>query len=200
MIGVATDVQSAVLAQIQPSWLREMRSQMAIAEGLRARAKVDTGTLSEAAYLYLRALIAWSQAKRIVEVGTFIGTSVMAMLAGGASEIDTCDKRNDCVANPPKGVRCYPFVNSRKMLRSLDGPIDFFFFDGRLGPGDLASILTLSTKRTIYAFDDYDGDDKGVANVEFLRPELGRRELILPPATVYPGIFSRTSIAVLVPA
>lgn len=197
-VAVETDFVRETLAAVQPTWLHGIRQQAAACERRRAQAVRDTGTVSEAAALYLRALTERLQPKVAVEFGTFIGTSTLAIKA---DRIYTCDSRNDC-GPQEKRIRCHPFMHGTRMLQlmlgqQLQGKVDFFFFDGRI-ENDVPMILALSHRKTVYAFDDYEGQEKGVANVETLAPSLPRHQLILPPTDVC-GLASKTTIAVLLP-
>lgn len=178
-------------------WLYEIRAQAIECEARRHLAKYDTGTISEAACIYLRMLTERLQPTVAIEVGTFIGSSTMAIHAG---RIYTCDKDNDCVPRS-KRIRPFPYTRSTEMLKRLvaDGVrADFFFFDGRIKDADERLILALSTPQTVYAFDDYEGREKGVLNVERMRPHLPTYTVVAPPADVL-GLPSKTTIAVMVP-
>jgi hypothetical protein len=188
---------SETLAAVRPDWLQEIRAHAAQAEARRALARYDTGTISEAACVYLRALTERFRPKVAIEIGTFIGTSALAMRA---DRIYTCDKSNDC-GPKEKRIVCHPYTGSTRMLAALvDRGVraDFFFFDGRIKDADEAMILALSTPETVYAFDDYEGREKGVLNVERLTPYLPHHTLVPPPADVL-SLPSKTTIAVLVP-
>lgn len=184
-------------AGVPVAWLPEIRAQAVECEARRHLAKYDTGTISEAACVYLRTLTERLQPKVAIEVGTFIGSSTMAIQA---ARIYTCDKDNDCVPRS-KRIRPFPYTRSTEMFRRLVAmgvKADFFFFDGRIKDADELLIGTLSTSRTVYAFDDYEGREKGVLNVERMRRHLRHYALVEPPADVL-GLPSRTTIAVLVP-
>jgi hypothetical protein len=186
------------LALVQPDWLSEARASIALAETRRPLARYNTGAVSEAACVYLRALTERFKPVIAVEVGTFIGTSAMAM--AGAGHIFTCDKSNDCVA-PTKRITTHPYTGSTRMLSELVRrglAVDFFFFDGRIKDPDLRLIADLSTPNTVYAFDDFDGHEKGVINWGKLSPQLPAHLLIPPPIDVC-GLEAKTTIAVMVP-
>lgn len=181
------------------AWASEIRALIAECEARRGAARYDTGTISEAAALYLRGLTHILTPETIVEIGTFIGTSALAMLAGHPTAvIDTCDKSNDCGPTTDR-IRCHPFTSSTGMLEQLrrkGRAVNLFFLDGRIEPADLPLMLELSTETTVYAFDDYDGREKGVLNVERLQPWLHPKrgyELVEPPP------IAGVTIALLVP-
>lgn len=179
-------------------WLEQIHATAVACEARRPSARYNTGTISEAACFYLRALTEHFAPRVAVEVGTFIGTSTSAIKAG---HIYTCDKSNDCVPSS-KRITCHPFTSSTRMLSQLKrrGVVaDFFFFDGRIKAADVGLILDLSTSLTVYAFDDYEGDEKGVINVQLLLPHLSKPyTLMLPPGAVPPAV-GLTTIAVLAP-
>lgn len=185
------------LAAVRPTWLPEIDQVIEQAEARRSRAQYDTGTISRAACLYVRALSVRVRPRIAVEIGTFIGSSTFSMQAG---HLYTCDKSNDCVPSS-RTVTCYPFHSSTKMLRALANRgvlVDFFFIDGRLREGDEDLLWRLSTRRTVYAFDDYEGHEKGVINVDRVHPSVPTHHLIPPPPTVL-DLTGQTTIAVLWP-
>ena len=187
-----------VLGPVRADWLKQIRFDAVDCEARREHADYDTGTVPEASAVVLRALCEWYQPRRIVEIGTFIGTSALAMLGcASVTRIDTCDKSNHCGPWPDRIV-AYPKTKSTTMLRQLRKPVDLFFFDGRIQRDDLPLIQALSTPHTVYAVDDYEGREKGVINAELLQPIAPTHQLIPPPDSVW-SLPSRTTVAVLVP-
>lgn len=167
----------------------------------RSKAKYNTGTISVGAAAYLLAWSRFIQPRVAVEIGTFIGTSALAITA---ERIYTCDKDNDCLPSTETRT-CYPYTTSTKMLedlilRGLTGQVDLWFFDGRIQMEDLPLIATLSHKRTFYLFDDFIAGEKGVVNYRRLVADrqAGRHRLIRPPKSI-PFSTDKTTIAVLVP-
>lgn len=188
------------LAACQPEWIDDIRAQAVVAETRRSRALYNTGTISEAACLYLRALCARFAPAVAIEIGTFIGTSTLA-IAAHAGRVFTCDKDNDCLRST-KTITTYPRHRSTHMLADLVHKgirASFFFFDGRIQIEDLRLIEMLSLPGTVYAFDDHEGEEKGVINVRRLWPTLLGYTLIPPPPRVG-NLDSTTTIACLVPA
>lgn len=195
--------QAALLASIEPAWRDTVQQLMTDAERRRPMAAYNTGTISEAACLYLMALTrVIPKAKLSAEIGTFIGTSATVMSLN-IERVYTCDKSNDCFPGTARIV-CNPFTRSKRMLAELlriGASVDFFFFDGRIRDlAEIQLILALSKSTTVYAFDDYEGGEKGVLNVNKLLPHLpvGSHFLVPPPAEVL-GLDSKTTIAALVP-
>lgn len=189
------------LPAYRAAWLAEIRASAPACEERRPQTRKpwSTGTISEAACLYLRALVDAVQPRVCIEIGTFIGTSALVLAATGA-RVFTCDKDN--AAFPSHGlIAAYQKTASTEMLAELARQrvvADLWFFDGRIDDRDLDAIQVLSHPRTVYAFDDYEGRAKGMINVGKLRPRLSAYRLIAPPSEVY-GLASRTTIAVLAP-
>jgi predicted O-methyltransferase YrrM len=180
-------------------------------EAFRKGAGYNTGSISVAAGVCLYAVCRHFEVSQVVEVGTFIGksTSSMALALGQNSPggvIHTCDKDNACF-KPWDGIGCqvrsFPQKSSTEMLAEVaksTGKIDLFYFDGRIMPPDIPQILQLSTPGTLYVFDDFEGTEKGVANVANLRPSLKGYVLIEPcPAALLEryGIQGRSLSALL---
>lgn len=175
-------------------WVYTIRRIQEQAEARRAAAAFNTGSIPEAAGVALRAITERFQPQTIVEIGTFIGASTEAMRS---ARIYTCDNRNDCYPESAR-VRTHPFQGSTQMLGPLVGQgitADLFFFDGRIQWPDIPLILRASTPRTVYVFDDYIGAEKGVVNVERLRPFLQDYALITPVGMVRDTM----TLALLVP-
>lgn len=182
-------------------WLAQIRATLASCERRRqnTRKPKTTGTLSEAACLCLKALTVRAAPTACVEIGTFIGTSALVMASEGAC-VYTCDRDNAAFASHPPVV-CFQKTTSTTMLRSLlrlGVQAQQFFFDGRIQVEDIALITALSAPGAIYAFDDFEGREKGVINVDRLRPALQGYRLE-PPAGPIPGLAGRSTIAALVP-
>ena len=116
----------------------------------------------------LRMLCQRQKPKTIIEVGTFIGNSAMAMQA---DKIYTCDRDNDCLPSTSV-IRTFPYTKSTDMFVRLlaEGVVaDMFFLDGRLDARcDLELVKRLSHPRTIYVVDDYAMNQKGIVNMALL--------------------------------
>lgn len=191
-------LRDRVLGEASPAWLPEIERLAVEAEARRPLASYNTGTVSRAAMAYLRAVTLALRPAVAIEIGTFIGSSTFAMVA---DKVYTCDKDNACVSTTAT-VKCYTRTRSTGMLKQLAEKnviAQFFFFDGRIQVDDLPLILKLSSPRTVYAFDDYEGREKGVINVERLGPWLKRYRLVEPPASVW-DVPGATTIALMEPA
>ena len=177
-------------------WWDDADRIIAEAHPRRMKAKFNTGSISRTAAVALRALAAWRQPEIVVEVGTFIGVSTLS-LARGVEVLWTCDISNDCF-DSNSVVRAHPYTKSTDLLRQLvkdGGWVDLFFFDGLLTPEDVPLIRQLSTPDTVFVFDDYNGQFKGVVNAGKLTPFFLKHVLIAADGPVKDD----TTLAVLVP-
>jgi predicted O-methyltransferase YrrM len=171
-------------------------------EAFRKSAGYNTGSISVAAGACLYAVCRYFGVGSAVEIGTFIGksTSSMALALGRNTPngiINTCDKDNACFT-PWEGIGCqvrsFAQKTSTEMLTEVarsTSKVDLFYFDGRIAPPDVPLILQLSNPTTLYAFDDFEGTEKGVANVANLRGSLKGYVLIEPCA---PALLQRYGI------
>jgi hypothetical protein len=190
---------------------RRVSAIMGQAEAHRYRADYNTGSiLEEEAYL-LAALSEALQARVVIEVGTFIGTSTLSLALGSAVQaVYTCDGSNDCLPATDV-IRTYPKRTSTHMLRDLSKlgvRADLCFFDGVLQQADSILLQGMVHDRTVYAFHDYNHGPKlrckhgkqfmetvprkGIGNVELLKPWLPSHRLVEPP--------TGTTLALLVPS
>lgn len=172
-------------------------------EAHRDTMEYQTGSIPLSTAVWLNLLTTHLLPKRVFEVGTFIGKSTTAM-ANAMSEgtMVTCDASNDFFLKPFENIELVgnPKTTSTAALAKQTEPFDLFFFDGRVLPEDVAHIRRLSHERTIYAFDDFEGCEKGVANAAILSTKDYR--LIYPPdpELLKPfGVVDRSTLALLVP-
>lgn len=180
--------------------LHAMRALSDSLEPLREHAIYKTGSINEASMCYLYLMMEKFQPKTVVEIGTFIGKSTMAMLSYASLEkLYTCDKDNACLETNCRRV-CYPKTTSTAMLADLVEKVhvDFWFIDGRIQGPDIALMLRMSHANTVWAFDDYEKLEKGVVNVGILFPYLDDHCLVSPPETIM-GATGACTIAMLVP-
>lgn len=173
----------------------DIEASNAYCETLRSKADFNTGSLNSESCIYLRKLTEKHRPRIIVEIGTFIGKSTLAMKA--SEHIYTCDMSNDCLPSSEK-ITCFPKTHSTAFLHELWSKkkllVDFFFFDGRIHFLDITMILSMSHPKTVYTFDDYDMAEryeKGVINVRLMAPLLPDHRFTKPPPS--------TTIAVLEP-
>jgi predicted O-methyltransferase YrrM len=181
-------------------------------EALRAGADYNTGSISAAASWCLYSVVRHFQLSRVLEVGTFIGRSTWSIATAidheGAAkgEIHTCDMSN-AIDIPYRGatrITQYKKTSSTDMLGRLSGPFDFVHLDGRLTDKDGPLLAKLLSPEAIVALDDFEGVEKGVANLMYMRSVglLPQHFLVYPtPASLLEKLgFSDVSLtAILVP-
>lgn len=148
---------------------------------LREKAQYKTGSISTATQWALFSLAYLWQPEVVAEVGTYIGKSAIAMAlgvdaAGATAEIHTCDMSNrfDLPTLSRSKVIQYPGSPSTQMLSEMaeDGyerRVQLFHIDGRLSKEDIALMVRLAAEDAIVALDDFEGMEKGVANLFNLR-------------------------------
>ena len=184
-------------------------------EATRARMAYNTGSISPSTGLALYGLAARLSPRVMFEIGTFIGKSAVALALGtesaGVSDavLHTCDGSNDFHLRYPGPTRIlgYPRKTSTQALAELPAgtTVDLFHFDGRLADADLALLQKLVKPTTVFALDDFEGFEKGVANLSALRaqPALRGHILAYPPdrkLLAEFGLHSKCLTAVLLPA
>lgn len=190
---------------------QKLLDRLNVLEELRTKADYNTGSISFAAAWCLYSIIRYFAPKRVIEIGTFIGKSAVSILAamddrGIAGEIFTCDNSNSIVI-PWQGtsrINQFPKCASTDMLKQLSGTFDFVFLDGRLQQADLPLLDKLITPSTIVCMDDFEGIEKGVANVMVLGslPKLRNHFLIYPASESllrHRGFVSHSLIAIFLP-
>lgn len=183
-------------------------AQIALEAGWRrAKADYNTGSITEDEAYLLASVAELIKARVVIEVGTFIGTSTMALGLGSAVEVVyTCDGSNDCL-DATDTIRTYPKVSSVDMLqdlRRLGVKADLCFFDGVLRDLDVELLRGLIHADTVFAFHDYNYGPKirangaretvprkGIGNVNLLKPHLSKHVLVEP--------MQDTTLALLVP-
>jgi len=152
-------------------------------ESLRKQADYNTGSINVVDMLNLACLTNYVKPKKVIEIGTFIGNSTVAMahgmrLAGIAGEIHTCDNSNSItLVNPYTNIKInqYKKQGSTAMLKALsENPrhqkekFDLLYVDGRIQEGDLEFLQVLLDPNVIIALDDFESMEKGVDNVRNL--------------------------------
>lgn len=145
---------------------------MASCEKNREYASSDSGTVSPQDAIALWRLARCFSPATIAEVGTFIGTSTVALRVGSGAQVFTCDKDNKCFEMD--GVETFHETSTEmfKKLKARGIKIEMFFIDGRLNPEDVDLIKDLKTDNSVFVFDDYEGIEKGVLNVALLASVL----------------------------
>ncbi len=176
------------------------------AEHRRVSADYDTGSIAEIEARLLWALADALQAKTILEVGTFIGTSTCALASAPSVErVYTCDASNDCLPRTEK-IQTFPKQSSIAMLKHLVKQrvaVDLCFFDGVLTHDDVDLLTRICHARTVFTAHDYNYGPKirkhgletmprkGIGNMRLLSPVWPAHRLIEP--------FPETTLAALVP-
>jgi hypothetical protein len=180
-------------------------------DDLRAEADYNTGSISLAAASSLYHLVRHFRPKRIIEVGTFIGKSTIAMAVAledqkVPGEIFTCDGSNDIKLPWEGGTRIHQFpkTTSGEMFQRIEAPCDMVFLDGRLKKQDLELLDPLITEDTVFVLDDFEGMEKGVINLTQLMgmEKLKNHFLLYPPPMSWlakRGYTSHSVTAVLIP-
>lgn len=177
-------------------------------ESLRVKATYNTGSISQSAQFALYSLSNFFQPTFIAEVGTFIGKSLVAMMAPNMTHrlwAHTCDYSNDIRIPIFKGpdvdgifmspvVRQHPMKSSVYMFKNIiEGDVEYNFdrilfnLDGRVENDDIKLIKEIINGRrenTIFALDDFEGIEKGVANYEKLKGLLPNHWLVYPPTSL----------------
>lgn len=187
---------TSLMRRVQPCWWDEAADLAREADTLRVKAKFNTGSISLTAAVALRAVCSAVRPSVVGEVGTFIGVSTRALAHTGAT-IYTCDVSNDCLPSSDQ-IRCHPYQTSTAMLRRLAKAgvtVDLWFFDGLLSTEDVPLILARSHPATVYVFDDYNEQFKGVQNVAKLQPCLPGHALVAADGPV-----RATTLAILTPS
>jgi len=115
----------------------------------------DTTSNDDCAFLYL--LIRHFRRRHIFEVGTYIGTSALAMWQAAQRNgggVTTCDPIDYGTVPAANGLRFLQGLASRVLLQLCD-PIDFVFFDAVPDAETLRALSPLIGPDTIIATHDY---------------------------------------------
>lgn len=195
--GVTPTIASwdVLCGPLQPEWKEELDNIRQTNESRRQGADYNTGSITLEQMMQLRGICERQKPKTVVEIGTFIGNSAMAMRA---DNIYTCDRSNDCFPST-ETIHTFPKQDSTAMLTKLvdeNQKADMFFFDGRIQPQDVPLILRLSHPKTIYAFDDFNGMEKGVINAKLMASMLPPTWMLLEPD---PRLKEKSTLAALAP-
>jgi hypothetical protein len=185
-------------------------------EATRGQMAYNTGSISPSTGIALYALARRLAPRAVFEIGTFIGKSTVAMALGTEdagvrdATIFTCDMSNDFYLKhaSPTRIVGHARKGSTQALTEVAGQgalVDLFHFDGRLAEPDIALLGRVARPNAVFAIDDYEGAEKGVANVSVLKaqPALRNHILAYPPDRALLarfGLHSRCLTAVLLPA
>jgi len=207
-----------VVLQHSESFLRigwpKLREDLDHLEQLRGQAEYNTGSISLSSAFVLYAICNYFRPALVAEVGTFIGKSTLSMArgmeGGGRAAIHTCDYSNEIELDLPTFVQItqYKKQSSTHMFEALGGlgtTADLVALDGRISQEDVALIQAVTNTNTIMVIDDFEGIEKGVANVMLLNRTgyFKNHLLVYPPDESIlhrMGFEARSTIALLVPA
>lgn len=150
-------------------------------DALREQAQYKTGSISTSAQWTLFSLCYLWRPAVVVEVGTYIGKSTIAMALGAdaasvEAELHTCDMSNTFslpVLSQSRVIQ-YPGSSSSQMLSEMaedgyQGRVQLFHIDGRLAKEDIGLMSQVASADAVIALDDFEGMEKGVANLFNLR-------------------------------
>ena len=186
-------------------------------ETLRVNADYNTGSISASTAWLLFSVSYYLKTKKIIEIGTFIGKSTIAMAMGmkkdyAQCEIHTCDASNTIILPNVNNVKItqYPKTGSTEMLLSLasvktnSGLFDLIHIDGRLMPNDYKPLKSLLSGNAIIVIDDFEGVEKGVINAINLKKNGFEEDyfLVYPPVEELLkkyGLVSNSTTGLLIP-
>ena len=143
---------------------------------LRIHSSYNTGSISSTTAWLLFSIILFFKPKIVLEVGSFIGKSTFSMalaadfnLTECSCDIFCCDYSNEIkFPNLTKTkIKQFHKTRSAEMFRKLDVGlnIDLIHVDGRLEVEDCLLLKERINDNTIFIIDDFEGNEKGVANL-----------------------------------
>ena len=188
---------------------REAERILEDSRAIEARFPSQTGSISLQSIKTIWLLANYFQPKVIVEVGTYIGRSTLAMARGANASLKglfTCDMTFDTwTPTTPEDaatIQYFGKTSSTDMMKALLGrtQVDLFLLDGRLQQDDLQLITGLRHDRSVFLIDDFEGVEKGVDNALKLRNAFPDLMLLAPPATLSDGWAKSHCLAVLLPS
>ena len=139
--------------------MRYLRSNLPKADSpLRVRVK-NSISRSDALFLQLACLV--EKPKKIMEIGTWIGTSAYALSQASDALIYTCDDGPDNFyiiegqeSYTDRIIR-HPDTHSSEFLKKIDGGFDFVFVDGWLKDDDAKGIFEKCEDNFTFITHDY---------------------------------------------
>ncbi len=169
-------------------------------------AKVDmfpteAGSVSVGNGVYLWLIAKYFSPKTVLEIGTYIGRSALALLFGGRlsiSELYTCDGSYDCLnfsdykndmfegdgGEIIDRIKYFGNTSSTDLLKKIHSEgkkLDLIFIDGRISPEDCQLFSQVMSPNCVFVLDDFEGIEKGVVNAIMLRNVFRGTMLIEPP-------------------
>ena len=160
----------------------------------------EAGSISVESAKLLWLMTKYFSPKVIIEIGTYIGRSTIAMGFGGhhtMKKIHTCDgtfdsldfNRFEKVFKQEKKdtlihkIHYYGKTFSTTMLgkiKEIGEKADLVFIDGRISSDDCVLLKEVTSENCVYILDDFQGVEKGVANAMLLR-QVFRNYILLEP-------------------
>jgi hypothetical protein len=179
-------------------------------------AHYKTGSISTSTQWALFALAYQWHPEVVAEIGTYIGKSTIALArgadaAGVECEVHTCDASNTMELPRLSKSRIvqYPGNTSTLMLTEMiedgfAGRVNLMHIDGRLAKEDITLVAQLCASDAVLAIDDFEGIEKGVANLFNLRTAkaFSNHQLFYPPSNLMMrriGFDDRCTTALLAP-
>jgi predicted O-methyltransferase YrrM len=177
-----------------------LKQQLAQQDELRIDADYNTGSIPSSAAWLNFAIAKYFDPNVVAEVVTFIGKSTISLAYGmhwarkgeqvrTQKEIHTCDMSNNIILpSMPWSVLIeqYPKQSSVQMFQTMDEKnihADIINIDGRLSVEDFDMLPKVIKEDTIILVDDFEGVEKGVANVFnlMMQPCMKGHSLVYPP-------------------
>lgn len=176
----------------------------------------EAGSISVESSIYLWLLSKYFAPRNVLEVGTYIGRSTLAIAFGGRDSIEqlyTCDGTFDCLDfNTLKSpdiekakleaitqIQYFGKTMSTSLLKELKEKgvkLDLVFIDGRVSNEDCSILSEVMSDRCVLVLDDFEGVEKGVVNAMMLRNAF-RGMFLVNPAVEKNGVSG--NLALLVP-
>ena len=158
-----------------------------VRDDLRSIADYNTGTISHDAAWDLYKIAHYFKPRFVAEVGTFIGTSTVALADGmGGGDIYTCDAANEIILekHPYTMITQFTKKSSTEMFNTMVNrglKADMVYLDGRLQDADYSILGIITKPETVYILDDFEGVEKGVINAaNLMRSLMPTHHLVYP--------------------
>jgi predicted O-methyltransferase YrrM len=160
----------------------------------------EAGSISITSSIYLWLLSKYFSPKSVLEIGTYIGRSTLALAFGGKDSIRefyTCDGTFDCLdfnlldltglesvkQNAVNRIQYFGKTMSTSLLQELKGKgvkLDLVFIDGRISNDDCKILSEVMSDTCVLVLDDFEGVEKGIVNAMMLRNNFRAMFLVSP--------------------
>jgi len=138
----------------------------------------NSGAIRDYEAIFLYKIVKYFNAKKILEIGTWFGTSASVM-AEYADAVYTCDKHDVYVADNPKVKYSNEYSTSFiKRLKHDGQKFDLVFADGKVDMEDAKRIVSMMNK-FVFVTHDYAKGQKGYKAVKVFQKLLGEDKLDL---------------------